>query len=274
MHMLPTVFLSLSGTDDNFVGKVHDLLPDGLAYFYPKSFANGENLIQAMDDRVPASSIFVLFASAESARSVWVNVEIDLARIEKIKRNNFTVLVFPIDTEVQPSDLPRWMRDYWIPRAGLSPRDVARYVRKKISTLSSDQLKAAQVFGRGGLVDKAVRDVQDAVFRHGESPNVFLLAGNDGIGRRTFSAEFLRRSFPALPDIQYGPVFNLPQFADIEDIYRYLRQEIETDFSISGFTQDLKHFRDLGLEDQVEEVMICLDHFGDLGSGLIARRAR
>lgn len=42
--MLPTVFLSLEGAEQGFVDKVRRFLPDGLAYFYPRSFANGEEL--------------------------------------------------------------------------------------------------------------------------------------------------------------------------------------------------------------------------------------
>jgi hypothetical protein len=55
--MLPTVFLSLSSTDVRFVTDVHKLLPAGLAHFYPRSFANGENLITAMEQRVEGALV-------------------------------------------------------------------------------------------------------------------------------------------------------------------------------------------------------------------------
>ncbi|MGB7323838.1 MAG: TIR domain-containing protein, partial [Rubripirellula sp.] len=73
--MLPTVFLSLSGSDAKFVSKVQKSLPDGLAYYYPMSFANGDNLIEAMESKVPEAQIFVLFASRASIASVWVGFE-------------------------------------------------------------------------------------------------------------------------------------------------------------------------------------------------------
>lgn len=80
--------------DSLFVESVHKNLPDGLAYFYPKSFENGENLISAMEERVGQSRLFILFASRASVNSVWVNFEIDRARIAKIKDRTFKYLVF------------------------------------------------------------------------------------------------------------------------------------------------------------------------------------
>jgi len=103
---LPTVFLSLSGHDENFVQAVHKLLPDSMAHFYPATFANGEDLIDAMEQRVESSAVFALFASRASLGSKWVNFEISKAKISSIVRDNFRVLVFVIDPDMTHSDLP------------------------------------------------------------------------------------------------------------------------------------------------------------------------
>ena len=92
--MLPTVFLSLAGDDEPFVRRVQEFLPDGLAYFYPRSFVNGEQPLSAMEDRVGKATMFALFAS-KNVSSCWVGVEIDRARVVKIKNPKMRVLVLP-----------------------------------------------------------------------------------------------------------------------------------------------------------------------------------
>ena len=263
--MLPSVFLSLSGADAPFVTAVEEFLPDGLAHFYPKSFANGENLISAMEDRVAASQVFVLFASRKSLDSVWVGFEIDRARLAKIKNPNTRILVFIVDSTVLSTDLPEWMRESWAEGAGLTPRDVARYIRGVVAELSRLQ---GEVFGRGALVDAARREHEEIVLKYSDSPNVFIIAGNSGIGRRTIEREYFRAKFPALPLITYGPSFPLAQFADLQDLYRALRQELDVRFTPDQFKEDLALFNEMDVEQQAAEIVRNLEHFAKLGQAV------
>jgi hypothetical protein len=267
-NYLPSVFLSLSGADDDFVARVHAHLPDGLAYFYRKSFLNGENLIAAMEDRVGKSTLFVLFASKNSAQSDWVKFEIDRARTAAITNSKFRILVFPIDREVRVSDLPKWMSSYWIPSAGQSSRDIARYIRNTLIYQGIITSPTGEGYGRGGLVDVEIQDISRSIVENGTAPNVFIFAGVNGIGRRTVARQFLKRAFPAEPDLAQGPEFVLPQFADLDDVYRAIRQEIDQDFSISGFKKDLEAFRTLKVADQVVEIESSIRHFFSLGQAV------
>lgn len=266
--MLPTVFLSLEGTDERFVAQVQRFLPDGLAYFYRRSFANGEALISAMEERVGKASLFVLFASKNAVKSPWVGFEIDKARLAKIKDPKFRIIVVPLDPEVTYADLPGWMRDYWVGPVGEGPREIARYIRRTLITGPLSNLPGNQVYGRGDLVDIAVNQVGEIVLRTEETPNVLVLAGTAGIGRRSFSRKFLTTAFPSMPELQYGPEFLLPQFADLVDLYRALRQEIETDLPLSGIAKDLEAFDAASVEAQSKEVSLRLKHFAELGQAV------
>lgn len=266
--MLPTVFLSLEGTDERFVAQVQRFLPDGLAYFYPRSFANGEALISAMEERVGNASLFVLFASKKAVKSPWVGFEIDKARLAKIKDPKFRIIVVPLDPEVTHADLPGWMRHYWVGPVGQGPREIARYIRRALITGPLNNLPGHQVYGRGDLVDIAINQVGEIILRTEETPNVLVFAGTAGIGRRTFSRKFLTTAFPSTPELQYGPEFLLPQFADLADLYRALRQEIETDLSLSGIAKDLEAFAAASVETQSEEVTLRLKHFAELGQAV------
>lgn len=266
--MLTTVFLSLAGVDAQFVESVHRNLPDGLAHFYPKSFKNGENLISAMEERIGESRLFVLFASQASVNSVWVQFEIDRARLAKIKDRNFKYLVFPIDSDVSYKDLPAWMQEGWVGTAGQSARDIARYVRGVLAAMAEETGTVPPPLGRGGLVDSARRQYQAASFSHKRPPSIFLFSGHSGIGRRTVERLLLPAVLPAWPDIRFGPEFELPPLAGLSDIYRAVRQEIEDHFSLRGFEGALAKFIVAPLGEQVNEVWQSLEHFAELGQAV------
>lgn len=266
--MLPTVFLSLEGASEHFVAQVQRFLPDGLAYFYPRSFINGEALLSAMEERIGKATLFVLFATKKAVESPWVGFELDKARLAKIKDPQFRIIVVPLDPNVTHTDLPKWMRDYWVGPVGQGPREIARYIRRALIIGPLNNLPGQQVYGRGDLVDIAVNQVGEIVLRTEETPNVFVLAGQAGIGRRTFSRKFLTTAFPGTPELQYGPDFLLPQFADLADLYRALRQEIETDLPFSEAVKDFDAFAAASFDAQSEEIVLRLKHFADLGQAV------
>jgi Flp pilus assembly protein TadD len=266
--MLTTVFLSLSGADSKFVENVHNNLPDGLAFFYPKSFENGEILISAMEERIGESRLFVFFASKISVKSIWVNFELDRARLAKIKDRKFKYLVFPIDKDVSYKDLPGWMQEGWIGVAGQSAKDVARYLRGVIAGMAEESGARLPPLGRGGLVDSARREYQAVSFSNKRPPNVFLFSGHAGIGRRTVERLMLPAVLPAAPDLRKGPEFELPPLANLSDIYRAIRQEIEGHISLASFEGALAKFTDAPLDQQVEEIWKSLEYFSNLGQAI------
>src|SRR5579863_9121538 len=126
--MATKVFLSLSNVDRTFVAQVRSRLPAGLAYFYEESFENGESLLRAMERAVNDSAVFVLFASRLGLKSPWVQFEIAQSRLTHVIGNRHRILVFPTDRNILLSDLPEWLRSYWIPKAGYTSADIARYI--------------------------------------------------------------------------------------------------------------------------------------------------
>lgn len=266
--MLPTIFLSLSGVDANFVGNVERNIPPGMAYFYPKSFENGENLISAMVERVAESRIFVLFASRASVDSVWVQFEIERARLNKIQNPGFRYFVFPVEPGVDRAKLPAWMREAWVPSAGHTAKDIARYLRGVLASMAELGGTILPPCGRGGLIDKARREYQNATFTNKVAPGLFLFAGHAGIGRRTVKRLLIPTLFPTRPEIKYGPEFELPPHADLGDIYRAVRQELEDHFSIKKFESALAAFNDASIDEQVDEILQSMCHFADLGQAI------
>lgn len=265
---LPTVFLSLAGNDEAFVRRVYNFLPDGLAHFYPESFASGENLISAMEERVDEATMFVFFASKSSLKSCWVGFELDRARLSKIKNPKMQVLVFIIENDVGHDQLPAWMQEYWVRKVGYGSREIARYIRRILITKLLGDFSDNEIYGRGTLIDKARAEIASIIVKTEDTPNVFVLGGNTGIGRRTYSRKMLAEAFPAKPELNFGPEFQLPQFADLADLYRALRQEIETSLSLTAMGRDIRAFSEAPIKEQVKEIVLKLSHFGELGQAV------
>jgi hypothetical protein len=72
--------------------------------------------------------LFVLFASKPAAQSPWVQFEIERARVESIQKLKHRVLIFPTSHDVTNTDLPEWLRGFWVPRAGWTAADIARHI--------------------------------------------------------------------------------------------------------------------------------------------------
>jgi tetratricopeptide (TPR) repeat protein len=275
------VFLSLSGTDDAFAERVWKRLPVGLAFFYRRSFVNGEELLSEMERGIQQASIFVFLASQASIKSCWVGFELDQARLQRIQHRHFKVLVFPIESGVSPTMLPQWMRQYWVSSAGLSPKDIARFVRVTLVALPAVRAHLSRsVIGRGSLLDSVQQLHLSAVVETGAAPNVFVFAGFRGIGRRTFARYFIEQALTSTPNLKFGPEFVLPQFSEFVDFYRVLHEEIAAEYSLSEAISDAATFGAMSVADQAEEVISSIAYFGDrdqavfivAGNGLVEDR--
>jgi TIR domain len=267
--MTAKVFLSLSYVDRDFAAQVRSKLPSGLAYFYEESFENGELLLAAMERAVKDAAIFVLFASKKGQESPWVKFEIDQARLQHLQNPNHRVLVFPTDPNVVISDLPAWMRAHWIPRAGYSPADVARYITTVLLEPNVGvSTGAIQVVGRGKTPDRLTQLAADHFGRFKKSPAVYFLTGFRGVGRRTFSSYFMRNALSPNVNLPYGPVLPISAQADLADIHRALRTEISPTINPAEVLRENDAFRALNLAGQVQEVIRLMKHFFQLGQAV------
>lgn len=261
--MIPNIFLSLSGTDIEFAEKLHSVLPHGLARIYSRTFQNGESLISEMEGGVEESTIFVFLASKKSISSFWVNFELDLARVKLIEKR-IKLLVFPIENGINFKDYPDWMSGLWISPQVLNPHDIARYVQE---ILFSDEFLGlgiyTNVIGRGALLDKTTRQFLAITTETAQNPNVFLFSGTHQIGRRTFAKHVFKHLFPARKTLNTGPQIDLPQFADIADIYRGLLNKVQFQASKEDIERNLSFFCSMKQDEQISEILSLLSYYGD-----------
>ena len=263
--MVANIFLSLSFVDESFVNAVYARLPRGVARFYRKSFERGEDLISAMERNLDDSDVFVLFASHTSLKSLAVGFEIEEARLRIIFGRMKKVFVFPIESGLTFSDLPQWLQRSWQPNVGESPADIARFLTTIL--LEPDRgisVAAPQVIGRGASVDAARRLRALHIQRHRQSPHIFIFPGISGNGRRTFAAYYLRQGMGADSNLPYGPSIHLSAQAELIDIYRALRTEVNANILPQDMVLEQDAFLRLPLEDQIQEVFRVMRHFSNL----------
>jgi hypothetical protein len=86
--------------------------------------------------------------------------------------------------------------------------------------------------------------------------------------------KLFEQTLPQHKQIGSGPIVDLTDREDIANFYRSLREQIEDEFSIDKFTADREHFDKLDDDDKVKEILICLQHFGELGEAVFVKAAR
>ncbi|WP_417619588.1 TIR domain-containing protein [Parasphingorhabdus sp.] len=260
------VFLSLSFVDANFVRQVHDRLPIGVGRFYEKSFDNGELILDAMEKGVRSSKVFVLFASPEGLASPAVNFEIDLAKLSKLEDKNYRILVFPTSPEVSFRDLPTWLQKYWTSQSGWLPTDIARYITTILLEPNLGLSNAApQIYGRGKDLDQLEQLSSQFLMKNKKFPQIYILGGLTGIGRRTLANLFRRKQFATEANFHFGPVLSLAPNADAADVYRTLRSEISASVSTASLGSDLQAFSQMTPDAQADELISLMKHFWKLG---------
>jgi len=269
--MIPKAFLSLAAEDADFVERVYRHLPHGQAFFFKRSFANGAFMLDAMEKEVSTSKLFVLFASKASLNKTWVKFEVAQARISSICGNTARFHIYPADTEVTAADLPEWMRAFWFDKKARNARDIARLISRELSALVGPLTERS--FGRGQLEDSLRRqfNITRRALGGDKNPNIILASGVSQIGRETFLRMSLPKLFPGLPNIGKGPVFDLPTWADMRDIYRSVREIVEDPFDLEAYRNDLAIFEAMDESAQIEEITKSFAHFEDLGEAIILR---
>lgn len=270
--MVPKAFLSLAAEDAEFVERVYRHLPHGQAFFFKQSFANGALMLEMMEREVSTSQLFVLFASKASVKKTWVKFELEQARLARINGTQSRLQVFPADTAVTASDLPAWMQDYWLDKKVRGARDIARLISHELNALAGTPL-TERMYGRGGLQDNLRRRFNATRRELGGmvNSNIILASGVEQIGRETILKNTLPQLFPNIPRIAQGPVIDLPVWANIEDVYRSVREIVEDQFDLDRYERDLNLFDSMDEQDKVEELTQSLSHFEGLGEAVILR---
>lgn len=201
--MAKKVFLSHSSKNKEFIDSIFAELPP-IAIYDKYSFKTGEGFNSAITAFLEdETSVFVLFASAESMNANWVEFEIEKAVELRIQgRINDVICIIIDDTSID--NIPKCLRSNNIYRSN-NPKDISLEI---ITYLENNDSRSLLYFGRNNDLGQA----ENLLFPYPprkESPTIFNIYGLPGIGRHTF----FRRGILDILKHKYSKI----TFIEIED---------------------------------------------------------
>jgi hypothetical protein len=220
-------FLSHSSLDKEFVETVASELGRASCILDKWSFETGVDFKRSIEKGLSDSSVFVLFASRNALKSVWVDFEIEEAWFRKLQKKLATALVYLIEASLTPDDLPEWLR-----RAKVSTQNVPKVIARDIRIHMNDSMLARQdpyFVGRTkeiGALEQVLTPVDGS-----PPPRAAFIVGLPGVGRRTL----LRHAIPSTLNLRRMVEIRISDGDDSNDICAKAADIIEPYNTREGF---------------------------------------
>lgn len=240
-------FLSHSSKDKELVSKVAKELGRQFCIFDKLSFENGIEFKQSIEEGLSSSSVFVLFASQNSLKSLWVKHEVTEAWYEKLQENLSTILVYIIDSGVRPADLPEWLQRALISTLN-APNSIARDIKYHLDELIINRSRSYFV-GRS----KEIQDLQEfmAPIDGSPIPHAIIIRGLTGIGRRSL----IRYVVPDLLQLRKFIEIRIDDGTTINDVCAMIANYIESYSTQDRLKKLIAEIQALSQEDALNRTL-------------------
>lgn len=244
-------FLSHSSRDKEFVHAVANELGRQFATLDEQAFRNGEELKQSIAKHLEDASVFVLFASANSLDSMWVEFEAEEAWFQKLQSKLPKSLVYIIDNTVDFENIPEWLRKAKILSGVTSKKVIARDIRSHLNDLLSERQHSYMV-GRSrdlSALEEALTPVDGS-----DSPRAIFVTGLPGIGRRSL----IRRAVPDLLNLSRCVELRINEGDSTNDFCITVANHVEPYSTQEGFERIVNKIRDLSDEEALSRILTNL----------------
>jgi tetratricopeptide (TPR) repeat protein len=182
-------FLSHSSLDKEFVRAVARNLGRQFCIFDEQAFDTATSFQRSIEEKLKESSVFVLFATPESIKRIWVDFEITEAWYLTLQKKITKSLVFLMDSSIEPSHLPPWLNRAKVMRTN-SAATASREIRHHLDEIIRGE---QHPFFEGRSVE--MDDLQNLLTPIGEDPpHVIGISGLPNIGRKTFISKAVQLS--------------------------------------------------------------------------------
>lgn len=179
-------FLSHSSANKAIVIAVHDALQKDATWLDRAEIEWGDLFLEKIADAISTATDFVLFWSAEAAKSEWVRLEINMAFIQLLRQKAIRLRVVMLDN----TPLPLYLKPFHAFTVIGSP-DPVKLILEKLSPLLREPIRSA----RARFVNRHddVGRIEEAV----DDPEIHIvwLSGFIGVGKTSLVHEALRRIF-------------------------------------------------------------------------------
>ncbi|MFY0653209.1 MAG: TIR domain-containing protein [Cyclobacteriaceae bacterium] len=254
-------FLSHSSKQKELVKKIAANLGKANCVFDEYEFESGMPILDEILTGLDRTELFVIFISDDSLNSEWVQKEITQAQRKFEENNSKKILPILIDKSIDvinDSRIPEWLKSYL-----LKPYSDHFIISKKISQrlreISFEQnplfkAKESLFVGRNSLFE----DFESKVYSlKDEKPSSIIVSGLEGIGRRTFLKNALKRT-NKIKEF-YNPIYlSLDTKDSIEDFIIKLQ-----DFDDETSSEFLTALQKLSFSEKIQEAKKLLDKVQD-----------
>ena len=239
-------YLAHSSEDKKYVDIVVTRLGRARVIYDRFSFDPGYDFRKLIREGLDKSTVFIFFVSKSSLERTWVRYEITEAEWRIIQGKISGALSIIIDDEVKISDLPPWMQRCLIQT--VTYPQLAFHAIQSYLIQQSGSLTETVFIGRESDLSNFAQllnpSIEDPV------PRILVLAGLEGIGRKTFARRALR-DYLAL---SAGSTFIIEETDTSERLYLQL-MSVTTDFADRRrVAETIKTFRGLSDEEKGEEI--------------------
>ena len=239
-------FLAHSSEDRKYVDVVAKHLGRARVIYDRVSFNAGYDFRQLIREGLDKSTVFIFFVSKSSLESTWVQFEITEAEWRRIQGQISGALSIIIDDDIQRSALPPWMQRCLVSTIS-QPQMAFHAIESYLIQQASSSYETVFIGRESDLRDFAQLlnpGMEDPV------PRVLVLAGLEGIGRKTFA----RRSLHDHLSLSVGPVFIVEETDTTERLYLQLVNETTGFSDRARMAEAIKTFHDMSGTEKGEEI--------------------
>lgn len=265
------IFISHASADKEEINDIIKKIPKSHLFYDTDSVNPGKHTIEELDDGLITASVFVMFVSPNTPKSVWVDYESTVAYLQKIKRNHLAILSVPIKGATY-HDAPEWMQGYMSVPNGYSNSDIARLIKYLYTeVLKNQQILAPEPFvGREDLCNKIIVQTRTKSAQTGSPINFIILAGIPNMGRFSIAKNIISKIFPgARKDL---PVFEIPPQGDAIDLFLALREDITGKLGKEWVESQIKIFPSEP-EEQAKLLLYNFEHFSKINMTIVIKSA-
>jgi TIR domain len=207
-------FLSHSSKDKTFVTRVANQLGPLQCEYDEYTFESTLNTV-AIRRALKRCSLFVLFLSANSIQSTFIDEELRAALEGRAKGLIKQILIFSLDLTSYKA-LPEWLREINVVQRMSNYKACGRKIQATLTALDSETTKTELTYLGREEEEKALRKALTAA--PGIAPIALHVVGHYGIGRRTFLRNSLSRNYPKL----FSVFIEIPlhRYEGADELYR------------------------------------------------------
>lgn len=214
----PKAYLAYVHEEGGFVAQVAGRLSRARVHFDKYSFRPGEDFTEAIRRCLSDSDMFVLFASERSMKSSWVQFEIAEAEARRLQGQIQRLLVLTIDKSDTRALLPAWLKTGLVVHA---PRAAQAFNVISTQLLALETGVRPETLFVGREIDLRWFSAKLAPPAGQPAPNIIVLHGLRGVGRRTFLARAARDYLL----LELGPVLVLAETELLDWVHIALLQD-------------------------------------------------